>query len=105
MKQVSLNFGAIKDTIYRFAGKQFISENSGKSTILDSFLKAIKENPSLKIQYLIFENLEKGSFNKERLAERYINQNIKLLEGVTWDKVIDINRDMRISLLENCHVE
>ena len=105
MKTTSLNFGAIKDTVYRFARKELISENTNKNTILEAFIKKIKENPSLKIQYLVFENLEKGSFKKERLAERYINQNIKLLENFTWDKIININRDVRISLLENCHVD
>jgi hypothetical protein len=106
MKQVSLNFGAIKDTVYRFASKELVFENkSEKTTILESFLKTLKENPSLKLQYLIFKNLEEGSFKKERLAERYINQNLKLLEATSWDKVIDSNRDVRIGLLENCHVD
>lgn len=104
MEQISLNFGVIKDTIYRFASKEFITEGAGKKTILESFIKKIKENPALKIQYLIFENLEKGNFKKERLSERYIAQNLKLLENIDWQKIISINREVRISLLENCHV-
>jgi hypothetical protein len=105
MKQVSLNFGAIKDTIVRFSGKQIVSESKENGTVLNSFLNSLKENTSLKIQYLVYKNLEQGHFKKERLAERYINQNIKLLESLDWEKVINSNRDLRIGLLENCHVE
>lgn len=104
MKQISLNYGAIRDTIFKYSGKQIVSEG-GNSTILNSFLKSIKELPALKIQHIIFENIEKGSFSKERLAERYIAQNLKLIENVSWEKIIEANRNIRIGLLENCHVE
>jgi hypothetical protein len=104
-KHISLNYGAIRDTILRFASKQLVSEGGKSSTIFDSFLKGLKEIPALKVQNIVFKNLEEGKFAKERLAERYIAQNLKLIEGTTWDKVIDANRNIRISLLENSHVE
>ena len=104
MKQISLNYGAIRDTILKYAGKQLMSEGQ-TSTILDSFLKNVKNIPALKIQNIVFKNFEEGKFPKERLAERYIAQNLKLIESTSWDKVIDSNRDVRISLLVNAHVE
>ena len=105
MKQISLNFGSIRDSVIRHAGKEMIAENEQKTTILSTFLKSVKENPVLKLQHLVFKNLEEGRFSKERLAERYIAQNMKLLEGLSWDKLIEANRGLRISLLENAHVE
>src|ERR1035437_1389777 len=106
MKQIiSLNYGAIRDTVFKYAGKQLMAEGGKSSTILNSFLQSVKKTPALKIQNMIFKNLEEGHFTKERLAERYIAQNIKLLENINWDKVINSNRDVRISLLENSHVE
>ena len=105
MKHISLNYGAIRDTIFKYAGKQLVAEGGNSSTIFNSFLQSIKKNPALKIQNMIFKNLDEGHFSKERLAERYIAQNVKLLEGISWEKVIDSNRDIRISLLENSHVE
>jgi hypothetical protein len=105
MTQISLNFGSIRDSVVRHAGKEIIAENGKKTTILDSFLKAVKGNPVLKLQYLVFKNLEDGRFSKERLAERYISQNMKLLESLTWDAILEANRGLRISLLENSHVE
>ncbi|SRR3972149_1035067 len=104
IKQISLNYGAIRDTILKYASKQLMSEGE-QSSILNSFLKSVKSNPALKIQNIVFKNLEEGKFIKERLAERYIAQNLKLIEGTSWDKIIDSNRNVRISLLENAHVE
>ena len=103
-KHISLNYGAIRDTILRYASKQLMSEGK-TSTILDSFLKNVKDIPALKLQNIVFKNLEEGHFQKERLAERYIAQNLKLMEGTDWEKVIEANRNIRISLLENSHVE
>lgn len=104
-KHISLNYGAIRDTILTFAGKQLVSEGGKASTIFDSFLKNLKDIPALKIQNIVFKNIEEGKFAKERLAERYIAQNLKLIESTDWEKIIEANRNIRISLLENAHVE
>jgi len=105
MKQISLNYGAIRDTIFKYSGKQLVSEGGKSSSILNSFLKSVKEIPALKLQHIVFKNLEEGHFTKERLAERYIAENLKIMESVSWDKLIEANRNIRIGLLENCHVE
>lgn len=104
MKHISLNFGAIRDTIYKYASKQIVAEGKS-SSMFNAFVKNVKEVPALKLQNLIFKSIEDGKATKESLAERYIAQTLKLVEGVTWDNLIDANRDVRISLLENCHVE
>src|SRR3989304_10010108 len=104
-KHISLNYGAIRDTILKYASKQLVSEGGKSSTMFNAFIKSVKEVPALKIQNIVFKNLEEGKFPKERLAERYIAQNLKLIEGTSWDKIIDSNRNVRISLLENAHVE
>jgi uncharacterized protein YdcH (DUF465 family) len=104
MKHVSLNFGAIRDTVYKYASKQIVTEGK-TSTMFNTFLKSVKEVPALKLQNIIFKNIEDGKATKESLAERYVAQTLKLIESLTWDNLIDANRDVRISLLENCHVE
>lgn len=106
MKQITVNFGAIKDTVYKFASKNLISESQNeKITVLNAFMKEIKENPILKKQYLVFKNFEEGSCKKERLAERFIAENLKLMEGVDWNDLLKINKNIRLTLLENSHVE
>lgn len=103
MKQVSLNFGAIKDTIYRYAPKQLLE--GSKETVLGTFVKTLKECRISKVQYFIFKNLVEGRCKSERLAERFINQNLNLLEGISFDKILNKNREVRVGLLENAHVE
>lgn len=105
MKNISLNFGALRDTIYNYSSKELMKENAKDSKVIRMFLKEIKENPIVKLQYLIFKNIEEGYFKKERLAERYINQNLKLLENVDWNKIIDTNKNLRYDMLKNYHVE
>lgn len=105
MKQISMNFGAIKDTVYRYSGRKLTQENSGEITVLNAFLTEIKKNPLLKKQHLIYKNFEEGYCKKENLAERYISQNLKLLEGYSWNDIVDLNKKIRYSLLEQAHVE
>ncbi len=105
MNQVSMNFGAIKDTVYRYSTKKLINENNEGITVLNAFLNEIKKNPLLKLQYLIYKNLEEGFCKKENLAERFINQNLKLLEGHSWVEIVELNKNLRYSLLEQAHVE
>lgn len=100
-----MNFGAIKDTVYRYSGRKLTQENSGEITVLNAFLTEIKKNPLLKKQHLIYKNFEEGYCKKENLAERYISQNLKLLEGYSWNDIVDLNKKIRYSLLEQAHVE
>ncbi len=105
MKQISINFGAIKDTVFRYSTKHLVRESEGEITVLNAFLNEVKNNPILKLQYLIYKNLEEGYCKKENLAERFINQNLKLLEGYSWNEIVELNKNIRYSLLEQAHVE
>ena len=84
MKNISLNFGSIKDTVFRYSSKTIMSEGKN-STFVDLFINEVKNNPILKIQYLIYKNLENSNFQKEYLAERYLNQNINLVKDCDWN--------------------
>lgn len=105
MKNISSNFGNIKDAIFFHSAKELMAENkkSGsdkkKSEILNKFFNMIKENHILRLQYLIYKNIENGSCTKERLAERFINQNLKLIEKCNWHDIIQNNKDAKFKLL------
>lgn len=99
MKQISANFGVIKDTVYVISAKELIAEHNKKNTLLNEFFKLIQENPILKVQYLIFKNLENGVAKKEHLAERYINQNLKLIEKFKWNDIVKTNKDVKLKLV------
>lgn len=104
MKNVSLNFGSIKDTIMRHSSKTIINEGKSK-TLLEMFVSEVKENPILKLQYLIYKNIQKGRFSKEYLAERYLNQNINLVSNINWEDILKSNKEARFRVLNNSHVE
>lgn len=104
MKSVSLNFGSIKDTIYRISSGKLMNEGFSNKFI-EPFISELKENSILNVQYLIFKNLEKSRFSKEYLAERYLNQNLNLISGYDFNDILRENKDLRIKILNNIHVE
>jgi len=104
MKEISLNFGAIKDSVIRLSSAEIIKES--KSHTLDTFIQNVKKSPVLSKQQIIFKNFEGcKSFEKERLAERFISQNLILFRNVRWEDIIKENRDLRLTMLSNSHVE
>lgn len=104
MKGVSLNFGSIKDTILRHSSKSIINEGQAIS-LIDLFLNEVKESPILKLQYLIYKNIENGRFGKDFLAERYLNQNINMIANFDFEEILSKNKDLRFKTLNNTHVE
>jgi pyruvate carboxylase len=79
-ENISFNFGAIRDTITRLSAVELIREQ--KSVTLDKFLKEIKQSPILTKQQFVFKNIENTKpFTKERLAERFIAQNMQLFKN------------------------
>tara|TARA_B100000963_G_C22628077_1_gene673411 strand:- start:2228 stop:3037 length:810 start_codon:yes stop_codon:yes gene_type:complete len=108
MEKISLNFGALKDTVYKLSCKEIVYESSNsskKENSLTKFVKKLKEEPLLKVQYMIFENLTKGHFENERLAERYINENLSLAEKLNWQDLLQVNKVMRKEILDEHYVQ
>jgi hypothetical protein len=102
MKEISLNFGAIKESALRYSSKQFLNEN--KHTVND-FAKEIQSNPILKKQHLIYKIFENAKpFTKEHLAERFINQSFRIFEGLKWKDIQDANEALRKKFLGENHV-
>lgn len=105
MKDISLNFGAVRDSILRIASNEILQENFKKGT-LTKFKNALQENSLLKKQYLVFKNFQEcRPFKKEHLAERFINQNMKIFKNEKWHSIIEENKKIRIELLGDSHVE
>ena len=82
-QNISFNFGAIRDTVTRLSAVELVREQ--KSITLDKFLKEIKQSPALTKQQFVFKNIESAKpFTKERLAERFIAQNMQLFKNEQW---------------------
>ena len=104
MKDVTLNFGVIRDSVTRLSSMEIIKESA--SNTLKEFTQLMRKSPILLKQYFIFKNIEDCKpFIKERLAERFINQNLSILKGIKWQDIVSENKKIRVSLLENSHVE
>jgi hypothetical protein len=100
MKEISYNFGAIRDSVAKLSSIELIREN--KSATLDIFVEKINSSPNLKKQQLIYKNIQECKpFSKERLAERFINQNLAMFKNSKWQEMLRENMAIRKELLGN----
>lgn len=98
--KTSLNFGALKDTIAKKAAFELTQNN--KTDVLKEFTNALKANPILNRQYIVFKNFERVKpFSKERLAERFIAQNLEALGEMSWNDMLRDNIELRKKFLGN----
>lgn len=98
MKKTSLNFGAIKETVARKSAVELTRGHNGGT--LMKFMESIKKSPTLKKQHYIYKNIETAKpFAKERLAERFLVQNLKVISGENWQNLIKENAEIRKDLL------
>lgn len=107
MGNISYNFGAIRDSIARLSSMELIKENNSKT--LEAFIKKTNESPNLKKQQLIYKNIQECKpFTKERLAERFLNQNLSMFKNSNWQELLRENMSVRKQFLGNpdeSHVE
>jgi hypothetical protein len=98
MKNISYNFGAIRDSIARLSSKELMEEN--KSATLEKYVSKTQLSPDLKKQQLIYKNIQECKpFPKERLAERFLNQNLSMFKDSNWNNMIFENKQLRYELL------
>lgn len=98
MKNISYNFGAIRDSIARLSSKELMEQN--KSLTLERYVSKTQLSPDLKKQQLIYKNIQECKpFPKERLAERFLNQNLSMFKNSNWNDVIFENKQLRYDLL------
>ena len=74
------NFGNIKDTFKNVVIESIIRKDNKGKKLFSKFLKTIKENKTLKNQYLIYNNLQTTKFDDFNEAKDFIKENISLLK-------------------------
>ena len=96
--KTTLNFGALRDSIYRKSNGELLRES--KNSTLAAFLDMLRGNSIVKKQHLIYKNFEKTKpFTSERLAERFIQQNLSIIKDESWPSLQNENAKMRQHLL------
>jgi len=107
MKDISYNFGAIRDSIAKLSSIELMK--GSKSKTLNEFVQKTNESPNLKKQQLIYKNIQNCKpFAKERLAERFLNQNLGMFKNSKWQEILKENKGIRKEFLGNpdvSHVE
>jgi hypothetical protein len=75
-----INFGNIKDTFKNLVIESTIRKDNKGKKLFSKFLKTIKENQTLKDQYLIYSNLQNTKLDDGVEARGFVKENIELLK-------------------------
>ena len=81
------NFGNIKDTFKNLVIESTIKKDDKGKKLFSKFLKTIKENETLKNQYLIYSNLQNTKFDDKTEAIEFVKENISLLGGLDKEHI------------------
>ena len=93
------NFGNIKDTFKNLVIESVIKKNDKGKKLFSKFLKTIKENETLKNQYLIYSNLQSTKFDDSVQAREFVKENISLLKKLNKEHITKGN-DFFLKLLK-----
>lgn len=93
------NFGNIKDTFKSLVVESIIRKDDKGKKLFSKFLKTIKENKTLKDQYLIYSNLQNTKFNDPVQAREFVKENISLLKSLNKNQITKGN-DFFLKLLK-----
>jgi len=93
------NFGNIKDTFKNLVIESVIKKNDKGKKLFSKFLKTIKENETLKNQYLIYSNLQNTKFDDSVQAREFVKENISLLKKLNKEHITKGN-DFFLKLLK-----
>jgi len=93
------NFGNIKDTFKSLVVESMIRKDDKGKKLFSKFLKTIKENKTLKDQYLIYSNLQNSKFDDPVQAREFVKENISLLKNLNKNHITKGN-DFFLKLLK-----
>jgi hypothetical protein len=93
------NFGNIKDTFKSLVVESIIRKDDKGKKLFSKFLKTIKENKTLKDQYLIYSNLQNSKFDDPVQAREFVKENISLLKNLNKNHITKGN-DFFLKLLK-----
>lgn len=88
------NFGRIKNVFNELVSEGIASKDATSLYLFKKYVKLVKENESLKTQFLVISNIEtKIESNREKATE-FVKENIALFSGVDKDKLIQMNNSL-----------
>lgn len=88
------NFGNIKDTFKNIIIESVIKKDNNGKKLFTKFIKTLKENKSLRDQYLIYKNLQSKKFDDVSIAKEYIKENINLLKRINKKDINEVTNNL-----------
>jgi hypothetical protein len=85
------NFGEIKNRFNEILTEAIVKKDDAGRKTFGNYIKMLKENVILNIQYHIFDNIENKYFEDKSDAKDYIKENISLLKDFTKEQIIEAN--------------
>jgi hypothetical protein len=100
-----MDFGTIKNTFTQTYIDSHVNENSNGKELYKKFLAVLKENETLKNQFILYKNIESKTIDTEVGANEYLKECLSLMEvnsnfNVECQKLVDILEENEIELLE-----
>jgi len=97
------NFGQINETFKNILADSIITKDKRGKKVFKGYVKALKENSTLRTQYKIFDKLENklGVVGEKEQREMFDAECISLLENLGKDKVNKINNKLIKYLTKN----
>lgn len=88
------NFGKIKNVFNELVSEGIASKDATSLDLFKKYVKLVKENESLKTQFLVISNIEtKIESNREKATE-FVKENIVLFSDIDKDKLIQMNNSL-----------
>lgn len=86
------NFGEINYAVGYKVGQSYLNESLHETkNLFQEYLRTIRKNRILALEFAIYANLEGKHINEESQAYRYIDEHIQLLEGYTLKQINEAN--------------
>lgn len=95
------NFGTINETFKNILADGISVKNGKNKRIFNRYVKALKENETLKNQYLIYKNLENKICDDKLKSIEYIKESISLLKKIGKNNIINENSKLIKFLSKN----
>ena len=94
------NFGELKNTFSEILVESILRKDDKLKAIAKQYLKLVKENKAVRLQTMVYSNLEGISSKDDKYIDAYISENIKLLKSVTKHDKNEVNKKLT-KILEN----
>lgn len=89
------NFGELNYAMGYHVGQSYLNESLHETkNLFQDYLRTIRSNRILALEFAIYANLEGKQINEESQAYRYIDEHIQLLEGYTNKQIDEANKEL-----------